>query len=61
MNGWQLAEAARVDRLDLQVLFVNGYAEKVLLNHGHLAHGYCDQIIPSEAFARRVKDLITRR
>jgi PAS domain S-box-containing protein len=39
MNGRQVAEAARQLRPDLKVLFITGYAENAVLNHGHLEHG----------------------
>ena len=39
MNGRQLADAARAIRDELKVLFITGYAENAVLNHGHLAHG----------------------
>lgn len=39
MNGRQVADAARVLRPDLQVLFITGYAENMLLNHGTLDPG----------------------
>jgi CheY-like chemotaxis protein len=39
MNGRQLADAIRAPRPDLPVLFVTGYAENAVLNHGHLERG----------------------
>ncbi|WP_244492645.1 ATP-binding protein [Aureimonas sp. AU22] len=39
MNGRQVADAARELRTDLKVLFVTGYAENAVLNHGHLDPG----------------------
>jgi PAS domain S-box-containing protein len=39
MNGRQLADAARVKRADLKVLFITGYAENAAINNGHLGHG----------------------
>lgn len=39
MNGRELAQAARGLRPDLNTLFVTGYAENAVLNHGHLEHG----------------------
>ena len=36
MNGRQLADAARALRPDLKVLFVTGYAENAVINHGYL-------------------------
>lgn len=39
LNGRQVADAARVARPDLGVLFITGYAENAVLNHGHIAPG----------------------
>ncbi|NWK94191.1 hybrid sensor histidine kinase/response regulator [Sphingobium lactosutens] len=39
LNGRQVADAARVLRRDLKILFVTGYAENAVLNHGHIEHG----------------------
>jgi PAS domain S-box-containing protein len=39
LNGRQVADAARAVRPDLKVLFVTGYAENAVLNHGHIEHG----------------------
>jgi CheY-like chemotaxis protein len=62
MNGRQLADAARETRPDLQVLFVTGYAENAVLNHGHLRHGMHVMTKPfvMDTFARRVRDLLSR-
>ncbi|URW76448.1 PAS domain-containing protein [Sphingomonas donggukensis] len=39
LNGRQVADAARAMRPDLRVLFITGYAENAVLNHGHIAPG----------------------
>jgi PAS domain S-box-containing protein len=39
LNGRQVADAARMLRPDLKVLFITGYAENAVLNHGHIQHG----------------------
>ena len=39
MNGRQLADSSRVVRPGLKVLFITGYAENAVLNHGHLEAG----------------------
>ena len=39
MNGKQLADAARVARPDLKVLFITGYAENAAISNGHLEGG----------------------
>lgn len=63
MNGRQLAEAARMARPDLGVLFITGYAENAVLNHGHLEQGMHVMTKPfqNDVFARKVNDLIGRR
>lgn len=63
MNGRQLAEAARVAKPDLEVLFITGYAENAVLNHGHLEQGMhvITKPFQMDAFARRVKSLIEKR
>lgn len=55
LNGRQVADAARVARPDLKVLFVTGYAENAVLNHGHIEHG---MEVLTKPFA--VDDLTTR-
>ena len=39
LNGRQVADAARELRPDLRVLFITGYAENAVLNHGHIEPG----------------------
>ena len=39
LNGRQVADAARALRPGIKVLFITGYAQNAVLNHGHLAHG----------------------
>lgn len=39
MNGRQIADAARVLRPDLKVLFITGYAENAVIGNGHLDPG----------------------
>ena len=60
MNGRQLADAARVSRPYLPVLFVTGFAENAVLNHGHLEPGMQVMTKPfdMETLARRVRELI---
>jgi signal transduction histidine kinase/CheY-like chemotaxis protein len=60
MNGRQLADAARVKRPELEVLFITGYAENAVLNHGHLDHGMHVMTKPFQldVFAQRVKALV---
>ena len=60
MNGRQLADAIRAPRPDLPVLFVTGYAENAVLNHGHLERGMQVLTKPfaAEVLARRVRELV---
>jgi CheY-like chemotaxis protein len=60
MNGRQLADAARATRPGLQVLFITGYAENAVLNHGHLEPGMHVVTKPfaMEVLASRIKDLV---
>lgn len=39
MNGRQLADLARVERPELKVLFITGYAENSVIGNGHLEPG----------------------
>lgn len=39
MNGRQVADAARIARPDLKVLFVTGFAENAVIENGHLEPG----------------------
>ena len=61
MNGRQLADAARVVRPSLMVLFITGYAENAVISHGHLDPGM--HVLPKpfamEALASRIKALIS--
>jgi PAS domain S-box-containing protein len=60
MNGRQLADAARVSRPALRVLFITGYAEHAVLSHGHLAPGMHVMTKPfaMEALATRIRALL---
>jgi len=62
MNGRQVADATRVTRPDLKVLFITGYAENAVLGNGYLGPGM--QVLTKpfvmEALASRIKDLIGR-
>jgi CheY-like chemotaxis protein len=63
MNGRQVADAARIERPGLKVLFITGYAENAVLSHGHLDPGMHVMTKPFEmdVLARRVKQLIESR
>lgn len=60
MNGRQMADAARVRRPDLKVLFITGYAENAAIGNGHLEPGM--QVLTKpfvmETLASRIRSLI---
>ncbi len=60
MNGRQLADAARITRPGLKVLFITGYAENAIIGNGQLAPGM--QVLTKpfvvETLASRVLDMI---
>ncbi|MCD5992850.1 PAS domain-containing protein [Pseudomonas sp. CDFA 602] len=60
MNGRQLADAARVLRPGLKVLFITGYAENAIIGNGHLDPGMWVLTKPftMEAFASRIYKMI---
>ena len=60
INGRQLADAARVLRPGLKVLFMTGYAENAVLSHGHLAPGMQVMTKPFalDALACRISALV---
>lgn len=60
MNGRQMADAARVGRPDLKILFITGYAENAVVGNGHLDPGMHVMTKPFaiDALAGRIRDLI---
>ena len=60
MNGRQMADAGRITRPDLKVLFITGYAENAVLSHGHLEPGM--QVLTKpfavDVIAARIKGMI---
>ncbi len=60
MNGRQMADAGRILRPGLKVLFITGYAEKSVLSHGHLETGMhlLTKPFAMEALASRITELI---
>jgi signal transduction histidine kinase/CheY-like chemotaxis protein len=60
INGRQLADAARVSRPDLKVLFITGYAENAIIGSGQLAPGMRVLTKPFvvETLATRIHDMI---
>jgi CheY-like chemotaxis protein len=60
MNGRQMADAGRVTRPELKVLFITGYAENAVISHGHLEPGMhlLSKPFTMEMLASRIRDLI---
>jgi PAS domain S-box-containing protein len=60
LNGRQIADAGRVLRPDLKVLFMTGYAENAALASGFLEHGMAMITKPfaMEALATRIREII---
>jgi PAS domain S-box-containing protein len=60
MNGRQLADAARALRPHLKILFITGYAENAVINHGHLDPGMqiMTKPFPMEALGARIREMI---
>ncbi len=63
LNGRQVADAARVLRPDLKVLFITGYAENAALGNGHLEPGMSVVTKPfaMEALARKIAEMMAQR
>ncbi len=62
INGRQVADAGRVLRPRLKVLFITGYAENAVIGHGHLEPGMHVLTKPfmMDALAKRIRDLIAQ-
>ena len=60
LNGRQVADAARLQRPELKILFMTGYAENAAINNGILSPGM--QMITKpfamDALTRRIRDLV---
>jgi signal transduction histidine kinase/CheY-like chemotaxis protein len=61
MNGRQVADAARIRRAGLKVLFITGYADNAAVGNGHLDPGMAVLTKPFEisALSSRVKALLS--
>src|SRR5471030_1911236 len=61
MNGRLMADAARIGRPDLKVLFITGYAPSAVVGSGRLEQGM--QVLTKpfalDTLATRIRDLIT--
>ncbi|GJE71282.1 Blue-light-activated protein [Methylorubrum podarium] len=62
MNGRQMADAARVSRPDLKVLFITGYAENAAVGNGQLEPGMAVLTKPFvvETLGLRIREIISR-
>ena len=62
MNGRQMADAARVTRPALKVLFITGYAENAAVGNGHLEPGMevLTKPFAMEALASRIREMIAK-
>ncbi len=60
LNGRQMADAARLGRPDLDVLFITGYAENALVSRGHLEPGMHVLTKPftMETLATRIRTIL---
>jgi nitrogen-specific signal transduction histidine kinase/CheY-like chemotaxis protein len=60
MNGRQVADAARVSRPDLKVLFITGFAENAAIGNGHLDAGMEVIAKPFElaALGNKIRELL---
>jgi PAS domain S-box-containing protein len=62
LNGRQVADAARVNRPDLKVLFITGYAENAVIGRGRLDNGMFLLTKPfqMEILADRIREILGR-
>ena len=60
MNGRQVADAARVSRPNLKVLFITGYAENAVIGQSRLESGMFVMTKPfqMELLAHRIREII---
>ena len=60
LNGRQVADAGRILKPDLQVLFITGYAENAAIGNGHLEPGMQVLTKPFDvaSLARKVREMI---
>jgi PAS domain S-box-containing protein len=62
LNGRQMADAARLKRPDLKVLFMTGYAENAVIANGFLEPGMAmiTKPFPIDVLAMRVQDMVQK-
>ena len=60
INGRQVADAARVSRPDLKVLFITGYAENAVVGNGRLEKGMhvLSKPFQMDTLARRIREIV---
>jgi CheY-like chemotaxis protein len=60
LNGRQVADAARLARPDLKIMFITGYAENAVVGNGQLDKGMAVMTKPFaiDDLARRIRDMI---
>lgn len=63
INGRQIADAGRVIRPNLKVLFITGYADNAVMGHGQLDRGMeiLKKPFAVEELANRIKGLVARQ
>jgi nitrogen-specific signal transduction histidine kinase/ActR/RegA family two-component response regulator len=63
LNGRQVADAARVKRPELKVLFITGYVDNAALGNGYLERGMSMVTKPfaMDALARKIGDMMAER
>jgi CheY-like chemotaxis protein len=60
MNGPQLVERVRTSRPDIKVLFMSGYTDEAIIQHGILDSGvtFLQKPITPESLARKVREAL---